>query len=635
MKTIAYVGQTNDFFRFLQAAYDGEILQYADMEAAGADALAKQYDAVIAVAPANALLPPLSYPGMQCYAQLRKLGVPVYAEMYDSGDYNSAMLFGFISESGERAFYNEYLVWDGALLQERCGTFLPGRLSRGTALVTVEDCIGSHTPVIPATKKYPAIIQYGCFTDSAIRLSAFDRLTMLPHSRWCQLYAEVFSPILGTAKEQVAEAFCAIWKAPALAGKENTIRSAVERAVNWHFDSGLIADPTGKQGCYEMIRSHDLQLRHNHRVDVMLLTAALFCTAEKYLSRQALAESGKQLADHCFRLGLQETDGPNKGIFHWYETFGLDRKQCYTSDNGRDGMAMLQLYRMTGDTRYLDSAKNLADAYLRWTAGTPYFKAPAFSLSGEDLQSLGFTDPPTNAPVFYEGMAIVLANLYRLTGDVRYKEQLTLSADAMHRQYPNYTTDFSPLTKSFLYSRLITVLCAAQEVGCGDYSQLINSLLDFFQSLQTPSGGIKESELILSDETFTHTEFSISMGSQHDSIIDVLYCLNNLLGCFSLIRSMSNPLDIDVKKAESIQQKLIRFTLDIQLAEQDKRLCGGWMRAFDMQTHSYFGVNKDKDWGAYCIMGGWVMGFIPLLLMAEDGMPSVYSIAPEPEKPDA
>ena len=37
MKTIAYVGQTNDFFRFLQAAYDGEILQYADMEAAGAD----------------------------------------------------------------------------------------------------------------------------------------------------------------------------------------------------------------------------------------------------------------------------------------------------------------------------------------------------------------------------------------------------------------------------------------------------------------------------------------------------------------------------------------------------------------------------------------------------------------------
>ena len=114
MKTIAYVGIENDFFRFLQAAYDGKILQYPTMEAAGADAVAKKYDAVIAVAPTDGMLPSLSYEGMQCYAQLRKLEIPVYAEMYDAGDYNSAMLFGFISEAKERAIYNEYLVWDGA-----------------------------------------------------------------------------------------------------------------------------------------------------------------------------------------------------------------------------------------------------------------------------------------------------------------------------------------------------------------------------------------------------------------------------------------------------------------------------------------------------------------------------------------
>lgn len=629
MNRIAYVGQKNDFFRFLQTAYDGKFLQYATLEAAGTDTLAKKYDAVIAVAPENELLPSLSYEGMQCYAELRKLGIPVYAEMYDAGDYNSAMLFGFISESKERAFYNEYLVWNEMLLQSRCQTYLPGRLSKGTTMVSVEDCIGSHTPVIPATRKFPAIVQYGSFTYSALRLSGFDRLTMLPHSRWCQLYGEIFSRILGVSTERVMDSFRSIWKEPMLAGSENSIRTAVERAVNWHFDSGLIQDATGSQGCYEMIRSHDLQLRHNHRVDVMLLTAALFCTAGKYLSRKELDACGKQLVDHCFRLGLQEMDGPNAGIFHWYESFGLDRKHCYTSDNGRDGMAMLHLYRMTGDTRYLRSAQALGEAYLRWTDGTPYFKSPSFSLSNEDLESLAFTEPPTNAPVFYEGMAIVLADLYRLTGDVRYKAQLTRSADAMYTQYPNYTADFSPLTKSFLYSRLITVLCAAQEVGCGDYSNLINSLLDFFQSLQTPCGGIKESELVMTDETFTHTEFSISMGSRHDSIIDILYCLNNLLGCFSLIRSMSNPRGIDVEKTERIQQKLIRFTLDIQIAEEDQRLCGGWMRAFDMQTHSYFGVNKDKDWGAYCVMGGWVMGFIPLLLMADEGMPSIYSIVPE------
>ena len=625
MKKLAYVGQINDFFRFLQYAFDGEIFQYTNMEDAGADALLKGYDAVIALAPENGILPSLSYEGMQRYAELRKRGVSVYVEMYDSGDYNSAMLFGFITESRERAIYNEYLVWNEQLLQARCQSFLPGRLSQGTALVTVEDCIGSHTPVIPGNTKFPAIVGYGSFIDSAIRLSAYDRLTMLPYSRYQELYGEIFSKILHISREKAMEAFQKTWKEVALAGKENTVKTAVERAVNWHFDSGLMQ----KEGCYEMIRSHDLQLRHNHRVDVMLLTAALFTGAGKYLSRKNLTEKGKALADHCFALGLQETDGANRGIFHWYETFGLDRKQCYTSDNGRDGMAMLHLYRTTGDSRYLESAKMLADAYLRWTEGTPYFKTPCFSLSKETLESVPATEPRINAPVFYEGMAIVLANLYRLTGDVRYKNQLKLTADAMYAQYPNYSAEFSPLSMSFLYSRLITVLCAAQEIGCGDYSDLINKLLDFFEGLQTESGGISESELILSDETFTHTEFSVSMGSRHDKIVDVLYCLNNLLGCFSLISSMTNSGAIHVAKTGDIQKKLIRFTLDIQLTEEDKRLYGGWMRAFDMQTHSYFGVNKDKDWGAYCVMGGWVMGFIPLLLMAEDGEPSIYSIVAE------
>ena len=628
MAVIAYVGEKNDFFSFLQKAYGGEILQYETLEAAGADALRQHYDAVIAVPAENAMLPSLSYEGMQTFAELRKAEIPVYAELYDAGDYNSAMLFGFISESRERAIYNEYLVWDGALLQARCQTYVPGRLSRGTALVTVENCIGSHTPVISSTFQFPGVVQYGSFTYSALRLASFDRLTMLPHCRWRDLYAEIFAPILHVAKEQVADAFAAVWETPKLAGKENTVKTAVERAVNWHFDSGLLQDVTGFDGCYEMIRSHDLQLRHNHRVDVMLLTGALFCGASKYLDRKELETCGKALADHCFRVGMQETDGPNKGIFHWYETFGLNRAQCYSSDNGRDGMAMLYLYRMTGDDRYLQSAKALGEAYLRWTDGTPYFKYTAFSLSTERLDTLAFADPPMNAPVFYEGMAIVLADLYRLTGDVRYQAQLKRTADAMYAQYPNYSTEFSPLSKSFLYSRLVTVLCAAQEVECGDYSELINELLDFFGALQSDCGGIGESELILSDETFTHTEFSVSMGAKHDKIMDVLYCLNNLLGCFSLISSMTNPGKIHVEKTAQIHKKLIRFTLDIQLTEEDKRLYGGWMRAFDMQTHSYFGVNKDRDWGAYCVMGGWVMGFIPLLLMAEEGMPSIYSIVP-------
>ena len=39
------------------------------------------------------------------------------------------------------------------------------------------------------------------------------------------------------------------------------------------------------------------------------------------------------------------------------------------------------------------------------------------------------------------------------------------------------------------------------------------------------------------------------------------------------------------------------------------------MRAFDTAAGEWYGLNKDMDWGAYCIMGGWVMGYVPQALM--------------------
>lgn len=628
MKKLAYVGSKNDFYNFISKSFSGEIVCFDNMEIAGRAALDDDYISVIAVAEKGTVLSPLTYTGMETFASLQKAGKKVYAEMYDSGDYNSAMLFGFLSESSERKFYNENLVWNGKLLQARCQSYIPGRLKGAETIAGIEDCIGSYEPVIEGTQKFPAVIRKGTFIYSALRLSGFDRITMLPYEKWCELYAEIFSFILSTDFDSVKKAFKEIWPKPMTAGAENNIKTSVRSAVDWHFNSGIITD-NGKNGCYEMIRSHDLAVRCNNRVDVMLITSALMYSAGKYYSDIKLTECGKNIAEHCFDKEVQEKHGPNKGIFHWYETFGLNEASCYTSDNGRDGMAMLQLYRITGEKRYLESVKALGEAYLKWTGSMPYFKTAAFKLSSADLDTMPIPNKPTSAPVFYEGMAIVLANLYRITGDMRYKAQLKLTADALYSDYPNYSTNFSPLTKSFLLSRLMTVLCAAQEIGCGNYSSLINELIDFFESHQKEDGGIEDSEIIMTSGTMKHPEFSVSMGYMHDSIIDNLYCLNNILGCLSLISSMSSYNEINVKKAEMMRNKLVRFTMNIQISEKDDRLNGGWMRAYDLTSKSYFGVNKDKDWGAYCIMGGWVMGFIPLLLMAEDGIPSIYSIDAE------
>ena len=66
--------------------------------------------------------------------------------------------------------------------------------------------------------------------------------------------------------------------------------------------------------------------------------------------------------------------------------------------------------------------------------------------------------------------------------------------------------------------------------------------------------------------------------------------------------------------------------LSTQIVEDDDRLRGGWMRAYDMESGEYYGVNKDLGWGPYCIMGGWIMSLFPLLLLADDGSPSIYGI---------
>jgi hypothetical protein len=68
--------------------------------------------------------------------------------------------------------------------------------------------------------------------------------------------------------------------------------------------------------------------------------------------------------------------------------------------------------------------------------------------------------------------------------------------------------------------------------------------------------------------------------------------------------------------------------LRTQIRDADHRIDGGWMRAFDMAGREYYGVNRDKDWGPYCIMGGWVMAFIPLILLGEMGEESIYSVHP-------
>lgn len=629
MKKIALVGGQSTFTKFLSLAFDGEIVKFENMQDAAKAALAQPYEAIFAIAAPGELLPMPSLEGLKNYTKLWNNGQKVYAELCDLQDSHLASLFGMRIYGAERAVYNENFVFGDILLQAPCATFQPAILAGGREIMRVEKCIGSHAPTVPGSERFPVIASKNSFTLSTMRLSSIDRLTALPNAHWCELFAEVFAPLLGVSNDRVKDAFRKVFPPMNLAKSQNGIKDAVRRAVEWHFNSGVMPDTSGKDGCFEMIRSLDFNVKYNQRTDVMLLTSALLVTAGDALSKPEWAIVGKNLADHCLDADLQITEGENRGILRWFDSLGADgtRELVFASDNGRGGMALMQLYRITGEARYLDAARMLGDAYIRWADGDPYLKQTAFSPNECDLSSMKRSAKPCNAPVFYDGMALLLANLYRITKDERYLGQLKLTADALAADYPDgYATNFTPLTKSFVYSRLMIVLAAAQEIGCGDYSSIINELILNFSGLQDSCGGIQDDGLIITKNTFSHEEFAVSMGKELDKIVDMLYCTNNLLGAFTLISGMKNVNTINTDLTEEMRKGLVKFVLSTQITEEDNRLYGGWMRAYDMEGGEYYGVNKDLGWGPYCIMGGWVMGFFPLLLLADEGAPSIYGI---------
>ena len=83
---------------------------------------------------------------------------------------------------------------------------------------------------------------------------------------------------------------------------------------------------------------------------------------------------------------------------------------------------------------------------------------------------------------------------------------------------------------------------------------------------------------------------------------------------------------VNMDKVNAMYQKIRCFLLRIQIASPFAKLDGGWMRAYDMQLDEYYGLDLDMDWGAYCIMCGWVMAFIPLVFLYEDSPDSFFLV---------
>lgn len=523
-----------------------------------------------------------------------------YVENYLAQDYFHKQISALQILGGMRTFHQEYLEYENTLLQARMSFYLPALTAEAEVLAYVSDCTGTHTVVKEGLKRYPVLVKHNskALFGAAMNLSEMDVHYMRPRFRWKKLYTELFSAVCLLEKETVEKAFADVYRDFAFCTEKTQTNalSAVRKAIQWHWNSSMMRKDDGTQGMFEMIRSNDLGVRSNLRTDSTLLTAALLTTAGKKLQCEEWIRTGCSLADFLLDRNIQSPEG----FFRWFDHTSM----VYFSDCSRSALAMINLYKSTGKTRYLAAAEKAADAMLS------ALKHDGLGCGHFDLKD-GFENRSfTDNPVFYGEMVCFLLQMR----EEKYTKAALKIIERIGAAFP----EVAPFgfSDNFTYSRYLLMLSCAQYSTHTDFSEKIIPILEFFFALQQSCGGITETPIRL----INHTEAGVGIGDGSDNIADLLYCNNFCFNALSVLIKLPEEKrgTLPMEKIRHAYEKLREFLLSIQLNSSDGRFDGAWMRAFDMDNHEYYGFNKDMDWGSYCIMAGWVMTFIPVVLLLEE-----------------
>lgn len=627
MKHIHVCGGTEKFHSFLSAVSDGNLTVHQNP---GGLSAVSGPDQVVFLLPdyerKDAFIPKQSFRWVETMLKNASAGTRFYIENYWTSDYQHPQFSVFQTVNGPRSFYQEYILpgkqfdrffpqkqkngWQDILLQARNGFYIPAviRMMQYEVLVSASTVIGTHSCYANPRGWSMHILarnKNGNIYSAVSDFSAFDPLFRRPYALWKNFICGLIQMVTELNFEHIEKAFEAVYPdAITLAGTGNTPEQAVRSALKWHQNSGILEREDGSEGAYEMITSCDLSVRSNLRGDAGVITAALFASAGRIFQDPALIAAGKNIIDFLLDRGIQRPDG----LFRWFSY----TDEVYPSDTSRCGLGILQLWKTTGDKRYRTAALRLADALLKWLEPNGLCCS---HFIGDTIPA----DAPTHDnPCFYGEMGAFLFQLK----EEKYTRAALRIAEIIRKKFP----DVAPygFCKTFGFSRWIVFLASAQYHSNVDFSRDIEFILDYFSPLLEAEGAFRETAI----EGLEHgSESGVAIGDGSDRIADILYCNINMLNALSiLVRLPERRQDgLNMERISRMYQNLRNFFLKKQIHSHDKRLDGGWMRAFDLDLDEYYGLNKDIDWGPYCIMGGWVMGFVPFALLYDGKKESLFT----------
>ena len=638
MHKIALIGGTKKFRRFLSLITENVVETTVDNAVAD-----RSFDGMIFLPDyenGKDYLNELSLDALEILAKRKPEEFRVYAENYYGNNFYNASVFGYETLGGICHTQNETMLaqnglqdhLDGAeILQAANVKFLPARVSFRdhkpsikAILLSLGYYVGTtHPEKTEVGQTYPMLLRTGSIISSLFSLTNFDCVNMRPNARFKKLFAYIFSFILGVTTDEVGKAFAACY--PPLQtrfsvhatlperDKKALRERAVKDAVQWHFDSGIVLGAHGESGSVEMITSNNGQkLYNNRRVDAGFYTSWLLYAAGKYFGNEDWMLSGKNIFDY-FLEHAQLSEGIIDGMFDWYYNKYTTPNEVYSIDLGRDGIALCNMYALTGEKRILDAIKRLANAIDGWIDGGRLISIHiSYGINGtkEHIPDSSLT------PATCGELGIFMQMASKILGDKKYVRKAKTLADTLANTYPNYT--YYGHTTSSRMARLLMVLLPVQIAGEGDYSALINELIDYLANISLPCGGIySEDNLSFAKRTNKDTECGITAPWDPDKISDQLYCVNNILVALSLLKNLPDDGKIQKEKGLQVFRKLLDYVVKIQIVDEDKRFNGGWMRSYSITEEEYYGLDADVLWSSYCIMAGWTMGMIPLALLYE------------------
>ena len=522
--------------------------------------------------------------------EYKKNGALIYVENYPSRDYLSRDVFGYFMTGWLRYLYLENVTAGETLLQASSSFYFPQSQPHTRdvkVLARISDGIGLHRESKPPQFQCPAVTDdsAGCIA-ATMNLTCFDPLFMRPRRDWKKFFLGLWCRLLDIGSDEAEKAFEKTWPPVIGTAGQQDVRKALLSAINWHLESGLLPAADGSRGEYEMIRSDDLEFRANLRTDSILVTGALLAGAGRAFQREDWLRTGITLSDFILNRGIQTKDG----FIRWYD----NQPQVFSNDLGRHGLALLSLWENTGVERYRECAEKLAQAALKWLSREGVCCGLFDTRNGYESASVSYS------PVFHGEMAVFLL-----------KTNTSESLEAVRRMLDQIDLDSQSIghSRPDVWSRALLMYCCAHRT-VRDCSTEIGRLLDYYETLQEPCGGLREDDVF--SRRSAPLEAGVAQGGGTDRIADLLYCNDYVFAALSVLREKT-----DEPRVERMYRQLKSFLLNVQIVSEDKRFNGAWMRAFDMDYWEYYGLLRDLDWGPYCIMAGWTMGIIPLVLLDE------------------